>query len=606
MTDLLPSQWAEQYGIIPAKGNAEPGPYSFERTPYLREIIDLAVDPSVKKVVMVKSAQLGFTQLVGLLIGYFAQACPSSIMVVQPTLDAAKSFSKKKIAPMIRETPVLVGLISEPRAKDGGNTILHKEFPGGYLVICGANSPVGLRSLAIRVLLEDEVDAYPLDCGGEGSPITLAEARTETFEDTRVIYLGSTPVDEEDSVIWAAYQQSDRRKYFVSCPACDGNLVFEWERLDKKDPENPYLPCPHCGYCIEEKDKREMVARGRWIAQKPFEGTAGFAINALYSPWKTWSEIVRKYHQVKRIKSEYKSFVNTVLGLPWNDNMFEEDDLADDYHREVYEHQVPNGVVLLTAAGDMQSNRIEIEVLGWGRDDETWSIEYRVIEGDPGTREFWDAVEEYLTSEFEGDGINFRITAAAIDAGGHHTQEVYDFCRRHAGRRWWAIRGSPKPGHPIVPPFPSKSARGRYHIIGTESAKDWIFEKLKIRKPGPGYCHFPEIYSEEYFKGLFSEEKKYKYRNGFKVGYYEKTRRRNEPLDCRVYNVAAFHILKPNLKEIARKLGQKQKQVTETVQTIDQKDEIVPPVIPEEKKPAVKKKVRSGVRKLGVIGRKRL
>lgn len=548
-------------------GNAESGRYSSDRTPYLREILDAAVDPLVTETVFMKSAQVGWTEGLNNLVGFYIHLQPSSILYVQPTLDMAKALSKERLSPMIADTPALRGLVRDPRSRDSGNTTLHKIFAGGSLTITGANSAAGLRSRAVRVLLLDEIDGYPKDCQGEGDPIKLAEKRTQTFADRR-IFKGSTPTVAGESSVERAFEQSDQRKYQVPCPACDHLQVLQFDRLAYEapgiDPETrQYRPgkydetaycCESCGYLIPHSEKTAMLAAGRWVAEKPFTGVAGFWINALYSPWVTWGQIAEEFERVKGNITERKTFVNTVLGIPWKDSMFEVNVDDAGSHRELYEFPVPDGVLLLVAGIDVQGDRFEIEVLGFGLDDETWSVHFEVIPCDPSTPAAWQSLKDWLLTDFAGrDGKTFRIAAACIDAGGHHSQEVYRFTEQNAGRRWWATRGSNRPGMPLIPFHQSTTKKGRFFWIGTETAKDWFFGKLGINEKGPGYCHFPAGYDEEYFRQLHAEKPVTTYHNGYPVRRYVKVRERNEALDCRVLAIAARFLLRPNLAEIAKR-----------------------------------------------------
>lgn len=561
LLSLSPSQWAENYAVLSSESSAEPGKLNLNRTPYLREFLDCATDPTVRETVFIKCSQIGFSTALNCLAGYFIHIYPSPQLLVQPTEQVAKAYSRERIAPLFRDTPVLSQLVRATKSRDRGNTILHKEYPGGHFSLTGANSAAGLRSRPIRIVLLDEIDAYPDDCQGEGDPVTLAQKRAITFLD-RVIIKGSTPTVEGFSKIQREYEKGDQRAYLIPCPACDTFQELRFPNLKwNETPAEAYYVCPTCGYCIDHTEKSEMLARGKWQADKPFNGIASFRINGLYSPWLTWGEIATEFLESRDDPAKLKAFINTVLGETWKADQFEVSSDEAGSHREEYEFDVPDGVLFLTAGADFQHDRAEIEVVGWGLDDETWSVDYRVIYGDPAKPAFWQDVKEYLTTQFEGrDGKIFTIKAACLDSG-YHSKEVCQFAKENRGRRWYAIKGSNTPNRPI---FDRKRARAKFFWIGTEEAKEWFHNKLKITEQGPGYCHFPSHYEDEYFRQLLAEVQVQKRNHkGYTVKQYEKVRRRNEALDCRVYAIAAQAILNPNFHAIHKRHAQKTTQTND-------------------------------------------
>src|ERR1700686_5554485 len=278
---LTISQWPHKYRILSQRASAEPGSWRTERTPYLREIMDcLSPSSPVERTVFMKGAQIGGTECGNNWIGYVIHQSPGPFMAVQPTVEMAKRNSKQRIDPLIEESEVLRALVSDRRSRDSGNTVLSKEFPGGVLVMTGANSAVGLRSMAARYLFLDEVDAYPGDVDGEGDPVNLALARTRTCA-RRKVFMISTPKITGRSRIEACFEDSDQRSYWVPCPHCDEYqiLKFAQVRWPNGEPEKAVYVCEHCEGEIENHEKHWMLVEGEWRAAAPGPGKgAGFPL----------------------------------------------------------------------------------------------------------------------------------------------------------------------------------------------------------------------------------------------------------------------------------------------------------------------------------------
>src|SRR5512135_658083 len=299
---LTISQWADKYRTLSQRASAEPGPWRTDRTPYLREIMDcLSPSSTVERVVFMKGAQIGGTECGNNWIGYVIHQAPGPMMAVQPTVEMAKRNSKQRVDPLIEESKVLRSLVSDARSRDSSNTVLSKDFPGGVLVMTGANSAVGLRSMAARYLFLDEVDGYPGDVDGEGDPINLALARTRTFS-RRKVFLVSTPKITGMSRIEAAYEESDKRQYWVPCPTCREFQVLKFSQLrwPKGQPEKAVYACDHCGQEIANHQKQWMLPRGEWRANPGPDWdrkTAGFHLSSLYSPvgWFSWGDAAMQF-----------------------------------------------------------------------------------------------------------------------------------------------------------------------------------------------------------------------------------------------------------------------------------------------------------------------
>lgn len=600
-TSLTVSRWAARHRYI-AGSAALPGKWRNEVTPYLVEPMDCVGLPGIYEIIFVASSQIGKTEFCNNGVAYFMQHDPSNIIYVAETDKKAEAWSKEKLSPMLRATPVLRSLVRNHRERDSGNTVEGKSFPGGFLAIGYATSAETLSSRSSRVAFLDERDAYKRT--KEGDPAHLAEKRTITFKERRKVVkvssprerleppAGSPPDAQRFSPIEAEYEQSDKRMYWVPCPHCDEYQVLYWRRNaegeddeqgeycirwdDKEDGtpdlDNAYYVCVN-GCVIEHDSKAEMLARGEWRAEKPFAGRAGFWLWEAYSPWVTWGQIAANFLGAKKDPDQLKVFVNTTLAKGWEE--FQGGIMVSDLEerREPYVEFLPDGVLIITGAADVQHNRLEYEIIGWGQDFESWSLDYGVIPGDPSQAEVWEKLKVALTRGFEYEAglggveladdessasavLQMRVMAACIDSGGHHSEDVYRFCRANAARRFYAVKGANVPGKPLVSQYSLlKKAGGfvRLYSVGTETAKDTFANRLAVKEPGPGFCHFPDeferdgriYYGEDYFKQLRSEHAVMKRTRRGTARVWEKIKAswRNEALDLRVYNMAALTIL---------------------------------------------------------------
>ena len=551
------SRWAETYRFV--QRSARPGKWSNAVVPFLVEIMDVVTDPQVRKVVYMKSAQVAGSEFLVNVVGYYIHIDPTFIIYVAEKEDKARAWTNESFDTTVQATDVLRNLVKWD-AQDNNQRI--KRYPGGQLTIVWATSPAELSSRPVRILCFDEVDAYPVT--REGSAVKLGEARTKTFSGSEKIIMVSTPRDAKTSVIETSYLEGDRREYWVPCPHCGDFQTLKWSNVRWDDePSEAYYVCDPCGAIIEHDDKAEMLANGRWIASEKFNGVASFKINELYSPFTSWGAMAQDFLEAKKSPDTLKVFVNTRLGETWKEE--ERIEYADlQLSREEYRAEVPAGVMFLTAGVDVQGDRLEVFLAGWGRDLECWAIDYRVIEGSPAMSDVWDDLTDYLMEVRSSETQEFRVVAACIDSGGHHTQEVYRFCHRHKGRRWHAVKGASVIGKPIVskPTLVGSNPKVRLFTVGTDTAKDTIFAFLRNGEPGtPGYIHFPadDRFDDSYLRGLCSEKKVTRFRMGQKYQIWEKVTAsaRNEPLDTFVYALAAVHILRPNFRKIERNLTEK-------------------------------------------------
>ena len=554
------SDWADEYRILSSKSASEPGRWRTSRTPYLREIMNcLSPKSPIQKVVFMKGAQIGGTECGNNWIGYIMHKAPGPIMAVSPTVEMAKRNSRQRIDPLIEDCPALKNIVSSPRSRDKGNTMLSKDFMGGVLVMTGANSAIGLRSMPARYLFMDEVDGYPQDLDGEGDPILLAERRTATFNKRKKIFLVSTPTIKGLSNIEREFSLSDQRYYMVPCPFCGGYQRLEWANIRKQDDGSVLYECVHCQKLIGEHYKTQMLEHGRWEATSPSDGvTAGFHLSSLYSPvgWLSWAECVDIYEKAQKNPTLMQGFQNTILG-----ETYEQESEAPEWQR-LYETRetypigtIPMEGLFLTAGVDIQKDRIECEVVAWGRQKQSWSVEYFVLQGDTAKPEVWRELEKVLMKDYpHASGITMPIRVMCVDSG-YATQDVYSFVRQfnqavwggagaraNAPRTVVAIKGQSRDTAMILSTSKADTKKKGLKVwnVSGPVIKTELYRWLKMERVGDnttdfGRCHFPQ-YGEEYFKQITAERQVVKISNGYPKSVWEKDpARRNEALDCRVY-----------------------------------------------------------------------
>jgi phage terminase large subunit GpA-like protein len=554
---LTISKWAEKYRHV--ERSARPGKWSNDIVPFLTEIMDVITEPDIREVVFMKSSQVGGSELAVNTIGYFIHIDPTYIMYLGEQEDKAKAWTQESFDTTVSGTEVLSNLVKEDPS-DNNQRI--KRFPGGQLTIAWASSPAQLSSRPVQILICDEIDAYIVT--REGNAIKLAEARQKTFSGSEKRVKISSPRDAGTSVIEPSYLAGDQREYYLPCPHCNEFQTLKWEHVIWPDgkPEEASYQCEVCELFIDHEEKADMLSKGRWIAGAETRSIASFKINELYSPFTTWADMAVDFLSAKKHRDTLKVFVNTRLGETWKDEeTIEYGDLQ--LNKDDYIHPVPDGVLILTAGVDVQRDRLEYEIVGWGVGRENWSIDIGVLYGSPSLTDVWDDLAELLIQKFDGADRAFRIRSVCIDSGGENTEDVYKFCAKFKGRNWFPVKGLSTPGNPIASKG-SKVGRPpvRLWTIGTDTAKDEVFDFLRIGDEGPGYCHFPnddDRYGEEFLKQLCSEKKMSRFKMGREYHIYEKIKQgiRNEALDCRVYATAARAIILPKFDQWADREAKK-------------------------------------------------
>lgn len=570
--DLRPSEWAEANVRI-ALGNAIPGPIRFENAPYQRGMIDAPTEPGCERVSLMAGAQTGKTTVLQCIQAYFIAHAPRSQMVMFPSQGDLQTWLEAKFRPMVDENPSLGRMLAKPRGREGVNNSRMISYPGGFMMFAWAGSTKTMRGRSAPVISVDEIDG--MEATEEGDPVQLLWQRAATFGDQRLLLESSTPTVKGASRIETAFQQGDGRQFWVRCPDCGEHQVLRWSNVswEGKDvdgaeqfPETAVYGCAHCGSAWDDGKRIASIRNaerdgGGWRAQRPFRGHASFHISELYSTFRRLRDIVKSYLD-KAAVGDLQSFVNVSLAETYAEDGEQSDPAALQARAAPFPAPVPERVLVLTAGIDMQQDRLEVEVVGWAEGDESWSVDYQVIWGDPLAGDVWEDLDDYLGQKFEREGGGtMRIAMACLDTGGTGgaTHAAYEYLRARPNRKLFGIKGVPGFGKPIVS-APKKSQAGKnprkvnLFLVGVDEAKLTVMRRLNLSKPGPGYCHFPDDRLPEYFDQLCAERLVRSVQRGFTLRKWHLTRDRNEAFDCRVYATAALKILKPSYRALAEKV----------------------------------------------------
>ncbi len=635
---LTISQWAEREIYLPMEGNAEAGKYHLSRMPYQQAMLDDPLDAEAVETFWQIASQLGKTLCLILINGYFSSQAPTSVLNVRPTLDSATSWMREKLLPTFRACPSLKNILREPRERDSESTTLNRKFPGGHLSAVGANSVATLRQRSIKIIIQDEIDAFEMT--SEGDPLALADRAAMTFFDA-VKLKSSTPTHISTSRIHSGFEASDKQFYFVPCCHCGGMQHLKWGQFkfsfaqpdgtEKRDTEHAVYECEACHQRWTDAQRITAINSGhpdnpavvvsgkefraKWIATAPFKGIRGRHLNGLYRTiglkraYKNYHhEFAEEFLKAKKNGTEsLRVWTNIFLAEAWVEKarQLEWSYLLE--RVEKYAAEVPEEVILLTAAVDVQDDRVEVEVQGIGDEEETWSIEKHVVWGDFDKNETQEQCDDFLSKKFKhATGIEMGITCVAVDSG-HKTKAVYRFVKVRQHRRFYAVKGSATAHAPLVTPHRNKHYGIFLFSIGTDTAKESLFSRLRLEDAGPRYIHFPtgHGYTELYFKQLCSERLVTSLERGVVRQKWEKKFERNEALDLKVYNMAALDILRPNLARLKLNVFPKQPQSEKTDYEIKPSPIVPPPAShpAEQLKPPVKRKLSMQVGGLGGFGR---
>lgn len=611
--------WADTYRHLSTSAGAVGGPWQTHRVEVARGAMMSVTEPGVRKISAMISTQTMKTELLMNTFGYYAHLDPCPILLLEPKDEMADAFSKERVAPMIQSSPELRKIMGDQRSRNGDDTLRFKRFPGGFLAMTSAGSPTNLAMRAIRVVLMDEIDKY--ESTKEGDPVSLAEERTATFGAASLAIRVCSPTWEETSRIFRAYLDSDQRRPYCQCPECQHWQTLDffrhvnWNKTDDGEhkPETAEIFCEECGVAWTEAQRLRMMTTKhtlRFYQTRPFtccdehqdpqverlweweddlqvgyaickhclkravpNRHAGFQASKLYSPFTSIVELASKWIEAKDDPETKQTFYNTQLGIPYRVEATKEvgtNVLAE--RKEVFDAEVPEGVVTITMGADVQPGsetslgRIECEIVGWGVGEESWSLGYHIIQGDPALPQIWEQLDKLLLKPLRHvRGFDMFITAACVDSGGHNTQEVYKFARPRIARNVWAIKGASDRGvnwSPVWPPLAQELKKQKFRLgwkpilLGVNSAKEAVRQKLLVEKVGPSFCHFPPDRPDGYFLQLTAERLIIEKKNGVVLRSWRiKKGQSNEALDCRVYAYSAlvglYHVRRLDLDKQA-------------------------------------------------------
>ncbi len=561
--NLTVSEWADTHRILSVEGSAEPGQWKTSRNPPMREIMDaLSENSNCEKIVFMKPSQWGGTEIGSNFIGYIIDHAKGPCAVVMPTERSLNDWVSQKFDPMAKETTAVADALAKKSNKSSDNNAQRKKFIGGILYFKTAGSTAELKSTSLRFAVGDEIDEWEWSTT-QGDPIHLLAIRLTAFHNSK-LYLVSSPTMKDASHIEDEFERGDQRRYNVPCPHCGELQVLKWPNLRfEKDIANPkkithvYYACEHHGCVIQEHEKTQMLAAGKWIANVPENRYRSYQINGLYTPiglGKSWMQLAYEWIDAQDDVKNLMVFLNTRMAESFADRSHDIKANVLKARAEPYElRTIPIGCLVLTVGVDTQDNRLEIQITGHGVDDRTWPIDYHVIFGNPAHDEIWDALTAYLlnatfTNHF---GKSLRLEATAIDTGGHHTHKVYEFVRKasQAGLiRVMACKGASTYGRSILgrPSLQDVNWKGKtikkgvsLYLVGADTAKHLLYNRLNgdaDKDANDRKVHFSQALDDEYFEGIVSETY-----NPRKNKWELKKGKRNEQLDTWILSVAAGH-----------------------------------------------------------------
>ena len=567
--EFKPSEWAESgRGVRMPIGAAISGPIRFENAPYQREPLDMTVNPDCQRITLKWGAQVGKTQLALCAQAYKIVHDPINQIMMQASESDLQKWLNTKFNPLVEASPALQERIAKPRGRKGVNNTKMKSYPGGNLIFAWSGSPKTMRGISAPFIVCDETDGYGRTA--EGHPVSLLWQRARSYlrhmPDHVCLLEISTPTIRGVSYIDKAYEEGDQRKYHVACPHCGEAQTLEWSNVkwDKASdgthlPESAYYECRAHGCIWDDDDRVEAIktaeAKGHgWKAAKPFRGHASYHLSELYSCFVGLKDVVQSFLD-KKAMGDLQTFTNVSLAEAWEEEAetLEVDQLIA--RAAPLPDRIPMDVALQTCGVDMQEDRLELERVGWGLGEESWSLDHQVFWGDPLKPEVWGQLFTYLDQTWEHEsGAIMKIAATCVDTGGSGglTQAAYEQLRGKQRRSIFAIKGGKGWDKPIAS-APSKSRTGRrgrpvtLFTLGVNDAKLIVQRRFAQASPGPGYCHVPLDRDPEWFAQLTAERLVTRLVRGFAFREWKKTRERNEALDCRVYAYAALKIIDANI-----------------------------------------------------------
>ncbi|MGN6520500.1 MAG: phage terminase large subunit family protein [Dokdonella sp.] len=565
------SDWAERERVLTTKGSSKPGRWRNPNNPLLREPMDcMSKSSDVREVTLILPIQYGKTEFELNVLGYTMDIDPGPTMVVLPDDIAMNAWIDQKLASLIEGTPAVQRSLTSSNSRNAANQKAFKDFAGGQLFVDHAKTATRLTLKSIRVMLVDELDKFASALGGGEDPVELIKGRNTAFPFTyKRCWIGTTGI-KGVSRLDGLYDESDQRRYPVPCPHCGHEQPLVWSGLHWNDDASKcWYVCRECACAIDEHEKTAVIARGRWVPEKPGRPTRGYRANCLYyqiGQGPRWLELVHMYRAAVRDPAKLQVFVQERLAESWEDpamRKVKHELLAD--RAEPYRlRTAPYGVLAVTAGVDTQNNRLAVHIVGWGRGLQSWTLDYVELPGDPAEAAVWVSLVDLLNRGIEHEGgTNLRVEAVCIDAGGHRTEAVKNFVRTRPGgshplRRAIAIFGAVPNNAPVLSKGKLQDVNWHgqldkrgvtiYHV-GTVAVKHLLYSRIgadaepkKVdgrevpKEIADRFVHLSADLPPEFFAGMVSETY-----NPLKNRFEKRTGVRNEPLDTWVYAYAATH-----------------------------------------------------------------
>lgn len=555
---LLVWEWAEKNRSLPKSVTPRPGRYKTAQAPFQREPQESFTDDTVMVTVLQWASRLGKTEIENNLYGYIIDHDPCHVLVVYPTLDSGKKWSKEMFAPMLAASSVLASKVADPRSRDSGNTILAKRFPGGQIAAIGSNSPSGFRQIQAPVVVCDEIDA--MEAGTEGDPIDLAMRRSDNYARS-IQVLSSTPTIKHFSRIESWMERSDYRKWYVPCRQCGHAFVLMWEHMDfskRGGIESPYIICPECGKDHDDEQRIAMVNAGEWRPTQAFHGIRGYWLNGMnttfpakkgFSGNKLYQMAWEFLEAKKKGPDNLQTWTNTFAAETYEEEGHKIEAHSILARRESYTPDLlPESGLLITCGADVHDDRIECESVIWAEEEESWGIEYVTFYGDIEHSEIWAELDRHFAKSYYHPRYgNLQPMQCFVDSG-HRQDLVLPWTLRRSGRGIHACKGLSTRGvkqPPVCEERPStkNDYKAPQYMVGVNEAKRVIYDRIQVPPPGPRTCHFPKGngYDTTWAEQLVVEVRRTKHSYGIPYSIFENPEGKpNHSLDCRVYAYAAM------------------------------------------------------------------
>ncbi len=598
--DISVWELADLERILPSDA-PRPGKWITKEIPHTRGMMVVFSNPTVHHISCMASSQILKTEsLILNPILWFIVTRPANIMIMFPTDNDIKAFSKERLMPMINGCRLLRNKVHSKKENGERNSSVRLSYPGGHLEIISGSSASGTRQRSIQITMADDVDKLTIGQQREGDPLTRLRKRTTAYKkfgkDLNIDI--STPTRTKQSRIAAEYERSNMMKYHVTCPHCGTQFYFKHERLVwKKDkdmfgkvikeyPDTAVYPCDGCGAEINEAERLKMLEGGVWIAERPeIKKHVGFWINELSSTLSSFAEVANQIVDAGTDPEKLEVLWNTVFGLPFEAGEGEKADIDSlKNHIEPFIDRenpfiVPNEILYAVQTTDVQKDRLETMIIGVGMDKELWILLYQKIYGDTlrPNSECWRTNDEiYKANWRRKDGVKVPLLRHFKDTG-YLAPTVYKNVRKKHTFGIYPVKGKGGIGVPILPHKfqPVDFDQCRLLHLGSNAAKQELFRMLSVQRPEaiaddepvPNYVHFPDSYfTEELLEQFQSEVAVKKQIGNLEYVVYVKPDRHtsNELIDLMYMGIAAIYHVNANEKLVKQNMDKQAEKIAKT------------------------------------------